>query len=181
MVRTYRVLLLLLAFSIIGCTHHIELKKITTEKVDSYKKLEQVHPYPEFLDKETGDGPYLEFVFSSSSDLKSAASKYTHHLYYNLQPCSQNKLGYDLWSGGVFEKADDLFTIYIPLNYALLERHVKGYGALDHMKYIQEAEKEGLCVIIGGGKMGFGSMRSNLLSVPIQINAADMAVSYHSQ
>ncbi|MDO6421548.1 hypothetical protein [Saccharophagus degradans] len=177
MIKVYYVLLLVGITLTIGCARTIQIEEAGFHFVKTYPSTEQVHPYPDLPDIDPGVGSYLKVIFDTEQDLEALAKKYTHHLYFNLQPCTQIELGYDLWSGGVFKSGRDKYAVYIPLSYEALFKHASGYGALDIDQYIKTAEKDGVCIIIGGGNFGWGSLKSNLIVVPARIKSGTIVVS----
>ncbi|WP_317930730.1 hypothetical protein [Halioxenophilus sp. WMMB6] len=151
-----------------SCARQIAIESsrfLTTDEI--YEDDVVVRPYPG-LPYKKALGPFLSVRFSSNSDLEGMAKKYTHHLYFQVVPCSQNKLGYELLSGAVY-KSSRIYVAYIPINTELMLQNVNGYGALDAQSYLRKAREEGICFHVGGGQMWFGSLRSNNLNLPLYL------------
>jgi len=171
--------------SICGCTSHVTISISGISTASQIAESGQVHKYPNMPEKDDNRGPYYVLYIESEDDIAKLSSEHTHHLYFSLMPCSQTEHGYELWNGGVFidSRATSAtsainstgqkvhrYMVHIPIRAEQIIRNVHRYGALDAKSYLARADKENLCVRMGGGQMGGGSLFSNSVKTPLHFD-----------
>jgi len=150
-----------------------------------------IHPYVGLPPLERDAGPMVAVFFTTTSDLEAIAKVWSHHLYYDLLPCSQLSHDFDLFSGTVFAATEEernevlgtqltpgqaLYKVHVPLNLQFIVRLAEGQGALDLPHYLDDARSGGLCIQIGGGQMWGAAVFSNVIPAPVAIHANEMVV-----
>jgi hypothetical protein len=123
-------------------------------------------------------------------DLEPLAEKRTHHLYFELLPCSQRGHGFTLITGTVFVATEDerktilgrseseehLYKVHIPLDLRRIIEVASSQGALDLPGYLRQAETDGLCVRVGGAQMVGLALFSNMVQAPLAIRDNSLVV-----
>jgi hypothetical protein len=158
--------------------------------------LGAVHPYPG-LPARPEAGPLLVVFLSSDEDLDRLSRKWTHHLYFDLVPCSQTALsGPELFNGPVFMATRDerhkwlaspestsrnLYKVYIPLDAQRIMAFPTSYGALDVPEFLETSRRDGLCLMLGGGLMSGMRLVSNLVPIPLSLRGTSLVVTDDSQ
>jgi hypothetical protein len=175
-----------------GCTAHFKITPLGHTIVESEPSEGAVYPYPwRHQPPPPQSGPLLAVYLATVADLEVMAKKRTHHLYFTLQPCSQKSHRFDLFSGSVFAATEKerstmlpdpaseqkLYKVHVPLDPQRIFRMVNGYGGLEDVRaYLRTAEKDGLCVRVGGGQMWGLAMFSNLASAPLALAGESLTV-----
>jgi hypothetical protein len=175
-----------------GCTAHFKITRVGHTIVESEPSEGAVHPYPwRHQPQPAQSGPLLAVYLATAADLEVMAKRRTHHLYFRLLPCSQKSHGFDLFSGPVFAATDKerstmlpdpvsgqkLYKVHVPLDPQRIFRTVNGYGDLEDVPaYLRTAEKEGLCVRVGGAQMWGLAMFSNLAPAPLALAGETLTV-----
>lgn len=171
-----------------GCASKLTISTAGISTTDRIPESGQVHEYPNLPENDHQLGPYHVLYIESEDDVPQLASKFTHHLYFSLIPCSQTEHGHELWNGGVFIDSRtntasnatsgigrnvNRYMVHIPIRAEPIIRHIQSIGALDAKRYLDRANKEDLCVRIGGGQMWGYGLFSN--SVKTQLHFDDTA------
>jgi len=174
---------------ITGCSRSVTLVEKGHAIAQSVPTSGAVHPYAGLpIEHETG--PLLVVFLSTAEDLDYLSKKWTHHLYFELLPCSQSGHGPSLYGGTVFEATEGerqkwliaseqknlkLYKVYIPLDYKRIVSYTTGYGALDVPSYLETSRQDGLCLRLGGG-IEFVSLFSNLVPAPLKLRGTSFMV-----
>lgn len=174
-----------------GCTAHVSIVQRGYVLVQSEPTQGAVHPYPGLSIGHSQGVPIVAVFLSTKSDLERLARRRTHHLYFELLPCSQNSHGFDLFSGTVFDANDDerrqmlgptspsevrLYKVHIPFDLQTLVKKASGQGALDVPSYLETAQHDGLCIRVGGAQMWGSALFSNLARAPLEIRDDSLVV-----
>lgn len=177
---------------VVGCTAHFRITQVGHAIVESEPSEGAVQPYPRRDQPPPSQpGPLLAVYIATAADLEVMAKRRTHHLYFRLLPCSQKSHSFDLFSGPVFaatekerstmlpEPASEqkLYKVHVPLDPQKIFRTVNGYGGLEDVPaYLRTAEKDGLCVRVGGAQMWGLAMFSNLAPAPLALAGESLTV-----
>lgn len=171
--------------SICGCTSRVTISISGISTANQIAESGQVHMYPNLPEKDDNRGPYYVLYLESVDDIAKLSSDHAHHLFFQLTPCSQTEHGYELWNGGVFidSRATSAtsainsgglkvhrYMVHIPIRAEQINRNVQRYGALDAKSYLARAEKDNLCVRMGGGQMWGGALFSNSVKTPLHFD-----------
>ena len=175
---------------IAGCSRSVTVVNRGRSIAQKVPTLGAVHPYPGLpLEHETG--PLLVVFLSSSEDIDRLSRKLTHHLYFQLLPCSQTTQGPSLYDGTVFMATEDerhkwlasselasqnLYKVYIPLDSRRIMEFPVGYGTLDVPSYLEESRRDGLCLKLGGGEEIGTSLFSNLVPASLSLRGNSLVV-----
>lgn len=182
--------LVLMLSLVAGCSKRVMIVNRGHLIAQQVPTLGAIHPYPG-LPIEHEDGPLLAVFLSSNEDIDRLSRKLTHHLYFELLPCSQTAHGPSLFEGTVFMATQDerqkwlasseltsknLYKVYVPLDGHRIMKSLVDYRTLDVPRYLETSRQDGLCLRLGGGQMYGASLFSNLVSAPLSLQGTSLIV-----
>ena len=172
-----------------GCTTYVAVINEGYAIVAQEPSVGRVHPYPG-LPGTPRPGPRVAVFLSTTADLRRLAKSHTHHLYFELLPCSQTDHRYSLYTGDVFEATERehasvlgagampdqrLYKVHLPLDYARIVDEAGGYGTIDLTAYLESARRDGTCMRLGGATMwGVSALWSNRIAAPLAIRGESL-------
>ena len=160
----------------VNCTTHVTIELEGYSTASSEPSQGAVHPYLADDERIPEQGPLVQLLFSSETDLERAAKRKAHHLYYDLRACGSNE---GLSDGAVFRAtklsratepgSSNYYRVFVPLDLDRITQAASGIGGLDLSAELATAREQGLCLRVGGAQMWGVAIFSNFINIPVAL------------